>query len=127
MLGNLGLANLFLGDLDGAEAALVEVLLRSTWSDDDLAIDEPLLALAAVHALRGDAERAALLCGMAEAHPTPGRHADEQRVWDRLQAELRPAREHAGAGAWERAAARGATLSLRDVVDLVQRRDAAAV
>jgi hypothetical protein len=65
---------------------------------------------------------------MAEANPTPSRHADEQRVWDRLQDELiRPAREHADAAAWERAAARGGTLSLRDVVDLLQRRDAAAV
>jgi hypothetical protein len=126
-LGNLGLAMLFLGDLDGAEAALVESVTRRAWSVDRPLVDEPLLALACVYAGRGDLDRAALLNGVAAANRTPGRHADEERVLRRLRDELLgPVRERAGEAAWERAAERGAAMSVRDVVDLVQRRDATA-
>jgi non-specific serine/threonine protein kinase len=126
-LGNLGLAKLFLGDVDGAETALVEALVTSYWSVSDPRVDETVLALGALSALRGDLERAGVLAGMAAVHPTPGLHADEDLVFHRLNDELLgPARERAGA-AWEPATVRGAAMSLRDVVELVQRRHGAAV
>jgi hypothetical protein len=81
-----------------------------------------------VSALRGDLDRAALLAGVAAAHPNRRRHEDEDRIWHRLSDELLgPARERLGADAWERAERRGGAMRLRDVVALVQRRDAAAV
>ncbi len=123
-LGNLGLAKLFLGDLDGAEAALVEAVVRRSWSVSDPRVDETVLALGAVYALRDDLERAAVLAGMAAANPTPGRHSDEELVLHRLNDELiAPARARAATAAWEQAAARGAAMSLRDVVAFVQGRE----
>jgi hypothetical protein len=63
----------------------------------------------------------------AAAHPTEGRHADEDRVWRRLHDELLgPVRGRADPAAWERAAAQGAAMSLRDVVELVRCREVAA-
>jgi tetratricopeptide (TPR) repeat protein len=123
-LGNLGLAKLFLGDLDGAEAALVEAVVRRSWSVSDPRVDETVLALGAVYALRGDLDRAAVLAGMAAANPTPGRHSDEELVLNRLNDEiLGPARERVGPAAWDQAAVRGAAMSLRDVVEFVQPRE----
>jgi predicted ATPase/DNA-binding SARP family transcriptional activator len=123
-LGNLGLAKLFLGDLDGAETVLVEALVSRSWSVTDPRVDETVLTLGAVYALRGDLDRAAVLAGMAAANPTPGRHADEERVMQRLNDELLdPARARATTAAWEEAAARGAAMNLRDVVELVQQRE----
>ena len=102
-LGNLGLAKLFLGDLDGAEAALVEGVVRRSWTVSDPRVDETVLALGAVYALRGDVDRAAVLAGIAAANPTPGRHSDEELVLHRLNDELlAPARAGAAAAAWSR-------------------------
>jgi predicted ATPase/DNA-binding SARP family transcriptional activator len=127
VLGNRGLAKLFLGDLDGAEVALEESVVRA-WSHDDRHIDETVLALAAAYATRGDLDRAALLAGFAAAHRVPGRHADEDRVWHRLNDELLgPVRDRVGAAAWERAAAPAAAMSVRDVLDVLEQRDAATV
>jgi hypothetical protein len=126
VLGNLGVAKLFLGDRDGAEAALVETVVRSAWSVAEPLIDETVLALAAVLAQSGDLERSALLAGTAHGHPSPGRHADEERVWRRLNDEfMAPARARLGVDAWDRAEQRGASLSLRDVLALLPQRDAA--
>jgi predicted ATPase/DNA-binding SARP family transcriptional activator len=126
VLGNLGLALLFLGDFEGAGAALVETMAVSVWAVDDPLVDEPLLALAVVHAQRGDDEDAALLEGVANAHPSLNRHADEAIVWDRLSAMLAAAKERLGAEAWQRAAARGAVMTPREVLDFLQRPAAAA-
>ena len=64
-----------------------------------------------------------MLDGVAAANPTPGRHSDEERVMHRLNDELlAPARQRMGA-AWEQAAARGASMNLRDVVEFVQQRE----
>jgi predicted ATPase/DNA-binding SARP family transcriptional activator len=123
-LGNLGLAKLFLGDLDGAEVALVEAVVSRSWSVTDPRVDETVLALGAVYALRGDVDRAAVLAGVAAAHPTPGRHSDEELVLHRLIDELlAPARARAAAAAWEQAAARGAAMKVRDLVEFVQQRE----
>ena len=123
-LGNLGLAKLFLGDLDGAEAALVEGVVRRSWTVSDPRVDETVLALGAVYALRGDVDRAAVLAGIAAANPTPGRHSDEELVLHRLNDELlAPARAGAAAAAWEQAAARGAAMTRRDLVEFVQQRE----
>jgi predicted ATPase/DNA-binding SARP family transcriptional activator len=128
VLGNIGLAKVLLGDLDDAEPALVEGIALQVWSADEPLIDEAVLALAAVQAQRGDLERAALLVGAADAHHAGRRHEDELRVWRRLQDEvLAPVREQLGADAWERAARRGAAMSLRELLDAVQPRDPAAV
>ncbi len=122
-LGNLGLAKLFLGDLDGAEAALAEAVVRRSWTVSDPRVDETVLALGAVYALRGDVDRAAVLAGVAAAHPTPGRHSDEELVLHRLNDELlAPARARAAA-AWEQAAARGAAMTVRGLVEFVQQRE----
>jgi predicted ATPase/DNA-binding SARP family transcriptional activator len=121
VLGNLGLARLFLGDVEGAGAALVETMAVSVWSVDDPLVDEPLLALAVVYARRGDDEGAATLAGVANAHPSLNRHRDEAIVWDRLDAMLSGARERLGAEAWQRAAARGAVMTPREVLEFLQR------
>ena len=127
VLGNAGLAKALLGDLDDAEAALVESIALHVWSADAPLIDEPLLALAAVHAQRGDLERAALLAAVAESHQSEGRHEDELRVWRRLNDEfLAPVQEQLGPDAWERARQRGAVVSLRGVLDVIQRRESVA-
>jgi hypothetical protein len=69
-----------------------------------------------------------MLAGAARAHPTQQPHGDEARVLDRLRDEfLEPARQRLGTDEWDRAAQRGAALTLRDLLDLAQRRDAAAV
>ena len=127
VLGNLALAQLFLGDLAAAEDALVETVAATVWSVDEPLIDEPLLALAVLHGQRGNLEKAATLEGVANAHPSPSRHSDEMIVWDRLNALLAPSRERLDAAAWERAARRGAAMTPRDALELVQQRDAAPV
>jgi hypothetical protein len=127
VLGNVGLAHLFLGDLDAAEAAFGESLALMMWSGEEQLVDETLLGMSAVSARRGELERAAQLEGAATARPLGSRNVEESEVWGRLMHEiLDPVRGRLGPVVWESAARRGAALGLRELLDLALHRESVA-
>jgi predicted ATPase/class 3 adenylate cyclase len=121
---NKALASLFLDDLDDAAEAFCDAL---TACRRDL-VDETLLGLAAVEALRGDLERAAHLVGAAEGLETAERSADEDTIWHRLHDEiLTPARKRYGSDNWDRAAREAAALNGQEAIDMALARQLAAL
>jgi len=119
--GNEGVARLFLGDLEAAEAAFGEALRVCLAANCEDVVDETLLGLAAVSARRGDLARAAWLTGAAQRHQMSSRNADEAAVWARLNDELLvSARERLGGEEWDHGVARGAALTVREVIDAAQ-------
>ena len=116
--GNEGVARLFLGDVDGAEAAFTEGLSICVAARCEDVVDEALLGLAAVWARKGRPLEAARLAGAAERHQAAARNADERVVWDRLQEEIvLPARSRLGARRWDEASRRGASLTVPEAID----------
>jgi hypothetical protein len=115
---NQALASLFRDALDEARNGFAEAL--TIWRDAgyEAYIDETLLGLAAVAARDGEAARAARLAGAAKLHELP-RSPDEEVIWSRLSDEtLAPARERHGADRWDAGERDGASLSLREAIDL---------
>jgi non-specific serine/threonine protein kinase len=112
--GNAGLAALFTGDADAAHAAFLEEIELCRELAVRPFVAEGLAGLAAVAAVRGAVERAALLYGAAGAHRygQPQDPVDERmrtRFFD-------PARARLGAEAWDAAVRRGAVLSFEDAI-----------
>jgi tetratricopeptide (TPR) repeat protein len=103
VLGNQGLARLFLDDLDDAEQAFRAglALCRRAGCEDIFA--EPLLGLAAVAARRDDIERAAILHGAAIGRDEGSRSSEERTIWSRLTDEIIAPTRDRHAGRWERA------------------------
>ena len=109
-------AALFTGDIAGADRRAP----RGTRPRAELVVlpiaSEVLRGLAAVAARNGDLDRAARLCGAADAHRF-GQPAVplEARVRDTF---LAPARARHGAEAWDAAAREGAALGLDGAIAL---------
>jgi predicted ATPase/DNA-binding SARP family transcriptional activator len=116
---NLGLARLFLDELDESEAAYREALEH--WRDvgwEDEVLGERLLSLAALAARRGDSERAARLEGAATRYRAFARSPSEDTVWSRLCDEiLAPAREQSPTE-WDSAVREGEFLTTPELLDL---------
>jgi len=114
-IGNVGLANLFCGDLDRARQAFQHELSLCSPNAVRRCAGEGLAGLAAVTAREGEAERAARLLGAAQA--VAPWTAGDQAVEDRLEREFfAPARARYGEAAWRRAAEAGAALSLERAI-----------
>ena len=115
---NRGLAQMWLGDFDGAACALAEALALTREAGAEHMVEEPLLGMAALAARRDALPRAARLAGAASAHAMP-RRTEEERVWTRLHDEfLAPARKRLGERPWQRAAREGASLTVSEAIDL---------
>ena len=115
---NLGLAQLFLDELDAAASAFCDALALCRDAGAEDVVDETLLGLAAVEALRGDFDRAARLAGGAISHQTAERNVEEDAVWSQLLEILHAARERSDRDTWDRAASQGAALTVHDTIDL---------
>jgi hypothetical protein len=110
ILGNLGLAELFTGNLSRAPQAFQDQLQLCQGHAFHLGADEGLTGLAAITAREGDPERAASLFGAARAIGSPA--IAHQSIADRLERDyFAPARAAFGAGAWDQAQEGGAILS----------------
>jgi hypothetical protein len=108
--GNVGLANLFLGDLLTARQAFSDQLRLCLGHAFRYGADEGLAGLAAVLAHERRSERAATLLGASRAlgYPPVG----DQPIYDRLERDFfSPARARCGAVAWARAEQEGSHLS----------------
>ena len=115
---NRGLAQLWLGDFDGAALTLAAALALTRKAGAEHMLEAPLLGMAALAARRGSLPRAARLAGAASAHAMP-RRTEEERVWTRLHDEfLAPARERLGDRPWLDAAREGASLTVSEAIDL---------
>jgi tetratricopeptide (TPR) repeat protein len=111
---NLGLAALFMADLEGAMAQFAEGLRLCREHGVSWAGAEAIAGVAAVAARQGDPERAARLLGAAES--LAEHHA---AVGLRLEREFySPARERLGEARWRAAYADGARLSFEQAVSL---------
>ncbi|HSD79366.1 MAG TPA: tetratricopeptide repeat protein, partial [Solirubrobacteraceae bacterium] len=122
LLGNLGLATLFIDEFDEARRQFSAALAICREAGCEDIVDETLLGLAAVEASCGRFPRAARLTGAAKRHEVP-RGVAEDAVWSRLTEEiLAPAREHDGHERWDSAEREGAELTVRDALDLALRR-----
>ena len=118
VLGNIGLAQLLLGNLGEARAAFESHLQLCAGQPFRLVPDEALACLAAISARQGQLEKAAQLLGASRALGYPNTAADE-RIHARLDREyLAGARHRYGAEAWLRAEQAGADLSYDDAVAL---------
>ena len=103
--GNLGIARLLTGDLDGAEQALVDTLALARPAAMEHLADEALLAMAALVAERGDAATAARLLHAALESRRVLALPDEDQVELRLRRRfLEPVRARCP-DAWESAMA----------------------
>jgi serine/threonine-protein kinase PknK len=112
--GNAGLAAYFTGDVDAARSAFRQELELCR----ELAVlpfaAEGLGGMAAVAAGEGGLERAAWLCGAAQAHRY-GQPRDP--VDERLRTEVfDPARARLGAEAWDAAMQRGSAMGFQDAI-----------
>jgi predicted ATPase/DNA-binding SARP family transcriptional activator len=117
--GNLGLARLFLGDLEFAASAFGDALAVCREAADEELVDETLLGVAALAARRGDLVRAAMLVGAAAAHPTARPSGDEQAIISDLLAEVvARGRDALGAAAWDRAERDGGQLAVEEAIEL---------
>jgi tetratricopeptide (TPR) repeat protein len=114
VLENLGLAELFMGNLDRATARFAEGLRLCREHGVPWAGAEGIAGVAAVAARQGESERAARLLGAAESLAEL-----ENAVRLRLEQEFySPARERIGERRWRAAYAEGARLSFDEVVRL---------
>jgi predicted ATPase/DNA-binding SARP family transcriptional activator len=117
--GNQALARLFLGELDEAEEAFRDSIAAARETASEYLTNEAVLGLAAVAALRRDPDRAARLAGAARGNAGPERNRAEDTVTARLEEQiLAPARERVGAETWDRAEREGASLSVKQALDL---------
>jgi tetratricopeptide (TPR) repeat protein len=110
VMGNIGLAHLFRGEVGPARAAFRRQLELCLGQAFEFGADEGLAGLAAVAAAEGRLERAAKLFGAAATvgYPLPG----DQPVADRLDRDyVARARTAFGAARWQRAQQTGAALS----------------
>jgi len=111
---NLGLASLFVGDLERALARFADGLRLCREHGVPWAGVEGIAGVAAVAARRGESERAARLLGAAESLAEL-----EEAVGSRLEEEFySTARERIGDARWRAAYAEGARLSFDEVVRL---------
>lgn len=110
ILGNLGLARLFTGELPRAREAFQDQLRICQDHAFHYGADEGLIGLAATAAQEGQAERAAHLLGAARAMGYPP--VGDQPIDDRLERDcFAPARAAYGKVSWQHAQDIGATLS----------------
>jgi tetratricopeptide (TPR) repeat protein len=111
---NLGLAALFMADLEGAMAQFAEGLRLCREHGVPWAGAEGIAGVAAVAARQGESERAARLLGAADSLASL-----ENALALRLEQEFySPARERIGEARWRAAYAEGARLSFDEVVRL---------
>jgi tetratricopeptide (TPR) repeat protein len=114
MHGNAGMAALLTGDTNAAHHAFREELVLSRDIVSPRSASEGLKGLAAVAAVRNDAQRAARLAGAAA---TQRDDAPQDEVEARLDAAfIQPARTRHGTEPWDAAARDGSTLSLEDAI-----------
>lgn len=110
--GNIGLANLFTGNISRARAAFARQLRICAGQAYRRGADEGLAGIAAIAASNAQAEQAARLLGAARAMGYPGTDLTDQAMYDRLEREFfAPARASYGTDAWHRAEVAGAALS----------------
>jgi hypothetical protein len=112
--GNAGLAALLTGDTDAAHEAFREELRLCRETVDLPFAFEGLIGLAAVAAVRGDADRAARLAGASDAH----RYG---QTYDAIEARLdttffQPTRASCGIDVWNAAAEEGAAMSFETAI-----------
>ncbi len=113
--GNLGLASLFMADLDDAKAHFAEEIRLCCEHGLSWLASEGIAGLAAVAARQGEVERAARLLGAAESLA----RVFGDRAGARLEQEFfSPARQQLGEGRWGVAHAEGARLSFDEAVRL---------
>jgi hypothetical protein len=114
-VGNLGLASLFMADLDDARARFAEEIRLARVHGLAWLASEGIAGLGAIAARQGDAERAARLLGAAQSLANV--LADAAGV--RLEEEFfSPARERIGETRWRAAHADGARLDFDEAVSL---------
>jgi len=119
LLGNVGLTNLLAGNRDEARRAFTEELRLCVNDAFRIPADEGLVGLAAVCAIDGRLEEAALLVGAGKALGYPGPNPADQSMLDRLERQYFDAgRARLGEPAWTRLMARGAELSYEQAIDL---------
>ena len=115
VLGNLGLARLFCGELLAARTAFEHQLRLCMGHAFRYGADEGLAGLAAVAAAQGQPERAATLRGAARALGYP--QSGDEVIDDRLEREyFAPAQASWGITAWRQAEALGARFSYDDAI-----------
>jgi predicted ATPase len=115
LLCNGGLTALLTGDTDAADDAFSQDLRLARDVVAPRFAQESLLGLAAVAAVRDDAQRAAMLTGSAAAHRDD---APQNEIEVRIDAEfLGPARARHGPDTWDAAVREGASLSLPDAIE----------
>jgi predicted ATPase/DNA-binding SARP family transcriptional activator len=113
--GNLGLASLFMADLDDARAHFAEELRLAREHGLPWIASEGIAGISAVAACRGEEERAALLLGAAEALAK----VVDDAAGVRLEQEFfLPARERMGESRWDAAYTEGARLGFDEAVSL---------
>jgi len=115
LVGNLGLASLFTGDLDDADARFAEEIRLARTHGLSWIASEGLAGLAAISARRGEVERAARLLGAAESLAEVLRDPAGLKLEREFFA---PARERIGATHWEALHTEGARLDLDEAVSL---------
>jgi predicted ATPase/DNA-binding SARP family transcriptional activator len=118
LLGNEGLARLFLGQVDQAVEVFSEGLALTRLAAAEQIVDEPLLGLAAASSLQGDLRRAARLTGAARGHVKTGRSLTEDAVRARLEGLLAGARTRFGPEKWDRTTRASAALTVREAIEL---------
>jgi predicted ATPase/class 3 adenylate cyclase len=115
--GNQGLVALFAGDVEQAAEAFTDELRLSVELAVDSLIFEAIVGIAAVHALRGQEQRAAEFAGAA-ARLSPERH--DPRVAERLNRRcFDAARARLGNDRWQAAEDAGGRLTLEQVHALI--------
>jgi tetratricopeptide (TPR) repeat protein len=113
--GNLGLASLFMGDLEGARAHFAEELRLAGEHGVPWMASESIAGLAAIAACRGEPERAARLLGAAESMAKIMNDAGGMRLEQEF---FSPARERMGERRWDAAHTEGARLDFDQAVSL---------
>jgi hypothetical protein len=127
-VGNVGLVALFREDMDVAEQRFreqLEIQQRERFLNFS---DEPVAGLACIAAGAGDPERAATLIGGHDAMTLdPPLAEGDLRGRDLLKERfIAPARAALGEGAWKRAAAAGAAMTVEDLCEFALDRPRAA-
>jgi hypothetical protein len=112
--GNAGLAALLTGDTDAAHEAFRDELRLCRETVELPFASEGLIGLAAVAAVRGDADRAARLASASDAH----RYG---QTYDAIEARLdttffQPTRASCGIDVWNAAADEGAAMSFETAI-----------
>ena len=115
VVGNLGLASLFMADLDDARARFAEEVRLARVHGLAWLASEGIARLGAIAARQGDAERAARLLGAAQSVANVLADAGGVRLEEEFFA---PARERIGETRWRAAHADGARLDFDEAVSL---------